>query len=223
MKKIMITQEQKGSFDYYMQDFRDSAEESFNRFIEHKHMWGHEYKPLNDFTPQQFALLLCGWYEVEQPFQVGDWCIWEKAERGITRKYPFKLQSYSPRTEGEAYFPDKWPKPVCGGNAILANELRRATPEEIAQEKKRRFWSELGREVDGYIKGDIVGFKFDGKFIYRKVELVNVGGGVKFIHVDINENHTYRLRPSLIKELIPHDVIVNVKDDVSHLERRMDT
>ncbi len=39
---------------------------------------------------------------------------------------------------------------------LYDDEFRKATEEEIAYEKKRRFWDELGRRVEGYKLGDVV-------------------------------------------------------------------
>ena len=73
MEKIKITEEQEKALKYW----KDNQEE-FNSFIKGRESYIRSYKPLNDFTPEQFALLLCGWYEVEQPFKVGDW-VYNKA------------------------------------------------------------------------------------------------------------------------------------------------
>ena len=68
MEKLKITREQEEA----LKDFKKYGT-GFKNFVERDFNYTNIFAPLNDFTPEQFALLLCGWYEVEQPFKVGDW------------------------------------------------------------------------------------------------------------------------------------------------------
>ncbi|WP_176140661.1 hypothetical protein [Halobacillus salinus] len=101
-----------------------------------------DWKPLNDFTPEQFALLLCGWYEVEEPFNVGDWVMHHACKR------PEKAVRINDRNELESEY-----------SLDRLSEFRHATPDEIAQEVERRKWAAFGRKVDEYKTGDIVRHK----------------------------------------------------------------
>lgn len=56
-------------------------------------------------------------------------------------------------------------------------KVRHATPDEIQEEKKKRFWSKLGRKVNEYRDGDIVKF---GRFSrYLEVTEDRKGSAVK--------------------------------------------
>ena len=68
MERIRITREQEEA----LKDFQKYGT-GFKNFVERDFNYTDIFAPLNDFTPEQFALLLCGWYEVEQSFKVGDW------------------------------------------------------------------------------------------------------------------------------------------------------
>jgi len=115
----------------------------------------------NNFTPEQFALLLCGWYEVKEEYKVGDWI--------------FRFNNYSQITRIEnddgilKVFTDKHK------GFLYEDEFRKATAEEITYEKKRRFWDELGRRVEGYRNEDVVKY-YDldlERFIVGSLYVVN--------------------------------------------------
>jgi len=147
MDKIKITKEQRESLESFVNDVSGNQfvtnKQLLQEFIEGDHWY-------LDFTPEQFALLLCGWYEVEQPFEVGDWVYFGYKDKEYIAKIAVKhdngmihLDIPSLYQDGPAMFRDR--------------ELRHATPEEIEREKKRRFWEvELGREVGGFRNYDVV-------------------------------------------------------------------
>lgn len=99
-------------------------------------------------------------YEVEEEFGIGDW-IFSKYNKDIGRV-----------TEvGSSY--------LKYDDGFISNELhafRHATEQEIAQEKKRRFWEGLGREINEYKKGDIAKVEND----VREVNFVREDGKVGF-------------------------------------------
>ena len=80
MEKIVITEEEKVALADYVLSQEKMKLNVIDHFIENKKRDNRPfvslYKPLNRFTPEQFALLLCDWYEIEQPFKVGDWVKW---------------------------------------------------------------------------------------------------------------------------------------------------
>ena len=157
MEKLVISEETKKDLEhlYFLQYEKDLLHNQFQKCANNERVApvvAHFYnKHLeNKITPQQFALLLCGWYVVEQPFQVGDW-VYHKTST-LRNEYVGRLTNITSNNSG-------WiDRSYKNGNQVSAKmkELRHATPEEIAQEKKRRFWAELGREVDEYKIGDIV-------------------------------------------------------------------
>lgn len=74
MDKVKITVEQEealNSFKNAMNEFGTNPLEYRKKYI----LAINEWVAINKFPLEQLALLLCGWYEVEQPvkFEVGDW------------------------------------------------------------------------------------------------------------------------------------------------------
>lgn len=77
MEKIKITREQEDSLELLI-DKNKNIHNLFEGLIlcKERCISSDIIESLLDFSPEQFALLLCGWYEVEQPFEVGDWVEW---------------------------------------------------------------------------------------------------------------------------------------------------
>ena len=145
-EKVKITKEQERALGSLLHKWELPKREIIAKSIE-KGWISPNHSSLNDFTPEEIALLLCGWYEVEQPFQVGDWVY--KSFLGPSVARITKI------VDDEIVSTDD--KNLRGTDLrVYKTKLRHATPEEIAQEKKRRFWAELGREADEYKVGDVV-------------------------------------------------------------------
>jgi hypothetical protein len=68
MEKIKIIPEQEKALKEYKH-----YGNSLTDFIQSHTAWDNEYEPLNYFTPEQFALLLCNHYEVEEDWQSWDY------------------------------------------------------------------------------------------------------------------------------------------------------
>ena len=100
-----------------------------------------QFTPLLDFTPQQFALLLCGWYEVEEPLKVGDWAVHKK------RGYIGRVITEHAMNRVKSDARPSLQTPI--------EHFRHATPDEIAQEVERRKWAAVDRKVNEYKEGDI--------------------------------------------------------------------
>ncbi len=88
-------------------------------------------------------------YEVEETFDVGDWI----ATKG-TGKIGMVKEIVTDSGDG-------WLNHDINsfGDAFYA--FRHATPEEIAEEKQRRWWAKHGREVNEVKRGDIIRHKLD--------------------------------------------------------------
>src|SRR5699024_6893869 len=72
--------------------------------------------------------------ELEEEFEVGDWIYSKQVEKFIKIEDEGQLEGYN-----------KFP-----------SYYRSATPEEIAEEKQRRWWAKHGREVKELKKGDVL-------------------------------------------------------------------
>ena len=78
-------------------------------------------------------------HEVEEEFKEGDWVFCPTINH--------VARVIDPHSKGGISVADR--------NYARYIECRHATEQEIAQEKKRRFWSGIGREVDEYREGDV--------------------------------------------------------------------
>ncbi len=158
MDKIKITQGQKEGLHEFVNENTDighlpMSEELLEIFIENRKHWCSEQRQsIADFTPEQFALLLCGWYEVkfEEEYPKGSFVV--KMGEVWEVDHP---QADGHKDNGTCFLALKRSDGVVYHN-ILRKEIRKATAEEIEREKKRRFWESLGREVDEYRIGDVV-------------------------------------------------------------------
>ena len=150
MDKLKITKEQEKALRKINETYgieggeQGNAHKVINRFIESENWnckgnWG----SFHDFTPEQFALLLCGWYTVEEEFKVGDWVYNETVGR------------YAPIDQRGVDDESVWVDDE-EFNFFRKSQIRKATPEEIAQEQNRRKWAEIGRSVNEYRNGDII-------------------------------------------------------------------
>lgn len=109
-------------------------------------------------------------YEVEPEFKIDDWVVVENHGDEWIAKVAKVYCERSVYVDCCPYVDNK--------NCYAFSKLRHATKEEIAQEKKRRFWSGLGRYVEQYRDSDIIlnpdgeideirGVKEDGLIVSR--------------------------------------------------------
>ncbi|WP_163579084.1 hypothetical protein [Gracilibacillus saliphilus] len=86
-------------------------------------------------------------YEVEKKFKPKDWIYIDA--KGTHNNKPMVAQI-------DFIIPPRLQLDNVWHIFMSSSHIRHATEEEIAQEKKRRFWSGIGRDVDEYRTGDIV-------------------------------------------------------------------
>jgi len=141
------------------------SDELLDVFIANRSHWCSEgRKSISNFTPEQFTLLLCGWYEVKPKYEVGDWIFRFGNVSVITKIETLKDNRIKIYAEGY----DGW---------LYEDECRKATEEEIAEEKKRSFWWKLGRKVNQYKKYDIAKCGVH----YGTVQGIEASGKVRFM------------------------------------------
>ncbi|MCT1904083.1 hypothetical protein [Oceanobacillus sojae] len=146
MEKIKLTQEQADVIESLK-----GRDRNFSRLVK-KHLEGWRTKRnrcLNDLNVGDFckSILVPGSYEVIPQFNVGDWVV-ATGRPSDFYNYPTKITDVDNINEGYIET-DKF-------TSLNIGYFRYATSEEEAQEKKRRFWEKLGREVSGWMEGDIV-------------------------------------------------------------------
>ena len=159
MEKLKITREQEKAIEWYRENFTNEG--AIQDFIRDRH------PALSEFTTEQFALLFLEWYEVEPEFKVGDWVI------------------FTDEPEDEPIFGRinknmivEWDDDVTNNydeiqKLYKEGHLRHATPEEIAEEKERRWWAKHGRDVWELREHDILVFEGDS----YNVDFIKEGTG----------------------------------------------
>jgi hypothetical protein len=142
MEKVKLTPEQAEAIKTFCKTYNQQY--WLEIFKNNKQIpdWEHEeMRVLTELSDEEFALAVCGWYEIEEPYKVGDWLHVTTPNFNFVAKV---VDEYDEYTEFD------------NGKRLSSFEFRKATPEEIEAEKKRRKWAAIGREVDEYRKGDIV-------------------------------------------------------------------
>src|SRR5699024_11188911 len=94
--------------------------------------WGNDLESLNQLPPHQLARILYepNSFEVEPEFEIGQWV---KSRHGIGTGKITKIDRMGQYTDFA----------MIGAS----DDIRNATPQEIAAEKTRRWWKESGRGV----------------------------------------------------------------------------
>lgn len=145
MSKVTITEEQASEIEKRKQNFS-------NESTIKKHLEGWEYKRiLNSLTLDELIRALYIGYEINPEFKVREWVtvIDHECEKYVgitalvTNTNALKLTPIGLDFDN-------------GNQVFKLHEVRHATPEEIAEEKQRRFWHENGRGVGEFKKNDVI-------------------------------------------------------------------
>ncbi|WP_080875577.1 hypothetical protein [Oceanobacillus timonensis] len=161
MEKVSLTQEQLEKIESELDGTARSEVKLLARHtkcvvVDDNDTWINDYKCLNKISVEDMAKILFvpGSYEVIPQFKVGEWVRHDDGEVGkIT-----KIEESSGQTLifidiediKRMYFWEE--KYICDPERFF----RHATPEEIQQEKKRRFWDRIGRKEDEYKEDDFI-------------------------------------------------------------------
>ncbi len=150
MEKIQITKEQDKAIKFLLERRNEWNEERLIRYHANRNdKWvSPSLQCLNDLTLNDMCLRLYApnSYEVIPQFKLKEWVV------NIHSGEIGQVEAFT-NVKGALGNSER----VVVNNVVnYPDSLRHATPEEIQQEKKRRFWSKLGREVDEWKEGDIV-------------------------------------------------------------------
>ncbi|MFD1450867.1 hypothetical protein [Oceanobacillus sojae] len=160
MEKIQLTQDQERALKEAWQEKGKAGLINYHSLTEYDNNWA----SLGQLSTDDIARALYIGYEVIPQFKVGDWVIFEyKAVRVIGEILEIETDEFFTAKVDD-------PKYQVPQNIALS-KLRHVIPEEIQQEKKRRFWEKLGREVDEYRQGDIVTTGFGNYTSITKLEM----------------------------------------------------
>lgn len=145
MSKVQITQEQLGILNTYINTHGKDGTIDMHKY------WCGDADCLNDLKYSEIAkVLYTEDYEVVPELKIGDYVFCTNKEK---QKSIGKITSIT-GMDGDVYvvkFED-----IGLVERFVSNRLRHATPEEIEQEKERRWWAEHGRDVWDLVVGDIL-------------------------------------------------------------------
>jgi hypothetical protein len=143
MEKIKITPEQESALkEFIHMTEKLYNEKPFDRFIKERGRWEHQYKSMNEFTPEQFTLLLIDHYEVEEDWEYAR----SKLSNVIYTKKELEIRH------------------------LDHNYLEKATKEEYNEHENRKlFWSS-GRSYGEFKLGDSFAHASDFYFIVENSE-----------------------------------------------------
>lgn len=166
MKKVKLTREQAEAIEEYKK-----AQIAQHKEIKENPLklvgWVH---PLVELETDEFMDALYEGYEVEPEFKVGDWV------------YDAQYNKVAPieRVEVNRVWVDDDEL-----NFYSIEDVRHATPEEIAEEKERRWWKKNGREPWGLKKYDRIKCKTTDK----EYEILDVEKPLRFKVLDMRDVH----------------------------------
>ena len=132
MSKVKLTQKQARMFENH----KDAVKELLEKRVCDNCPTSIDSLPIDDVV----KAIVYG-YEVEPEFKVGDFVVWHGSIVNI--KHP---QTNDYKDDGSCYFTLERSDGSTYGN-ISRDEIRHATPEEIAEEKERRWWRARNRDV----------------------------------------------------------------------------
>lgn len=178
MERVRVTQEQADA----VEGIRNHHRYELERFKKNPSRFAGWLLPIKEMDVLDIEKAFRGDYEVEPEYKVGDWVV-NKNLANIG-----KIKNIELLKSGEEYFRGFWSNgsPM---HCLKGNLKRHAIPEEIAEEKERRWWERQGRKFREIREGDIVE-------IYHHVEEVNrVKNAGKDIYV---ANFIHAFRPEKI-------------------------
>ena len=123
---------------------------------------------LNDLSTEELALALFIGYEIKEEFKVGDWVIHDIKKIGKVKKInddviTIDVELGYTRNNGELAYVN-----------TLARYFRHATPEEIAKEKERRWWTKHNRKPWELKMGDVLIYEESLSELPEVIEIVEV-------------------------------------------------
>lgn len=158
MEKVKITQEQADAIESLRSDEYDDDVIIRNVLFYEMRTWletDNNHRVLGEVRTDTLIRALYIGYEVETEFKIGDWVVHEFSGEvvkiiGISEedgKTCIKIDAY---TTGYLFLDD----------------FRRATPEEIAKEKQRRWWGKHDRDVWELVPLDVIKTKSTHEIFY---------------------------------------------------------
>lgn len=144
MEKVKVTQEQARAIEYIKKNYRLE----FN-IEKHTRGWTNiKTESLNDLSLDGIIRSLYIGYEVEPEFKIGDWITCETVNKtSLITDAQHHIGAFRIFVDDEDF--------------ATYSEYRHATPEEIAEEKQRRFWKDNDRDEYELKKNDLLNINDD--------------------------------------------------------------
>jgi len=151
MDKPVLTKEQAEAIEHALQEV-DEYKGNPDKLLRHASMknvyFRNELHPLDSIDTVNLAKALYIGYEVKPEFKVGDWVTYKDGSN-FNGYYKSKVEQITSVRARDAFYNND-----CCVTGI--DKIRHATPEEIKQEKERRWWKKHGRDVWELKKGDVL-------------------------------------------------------------------
>lgn len=152
MSKVELTREQAKSLERLREHWSD--DEIISKVVKGKIFEQHYNNVFETFASElsikKIVHVFKYGYEIKEEYKVGDWVIHDNKKIGKVKKInddviTIDVELGYARNNGELAYVN-----------TLARYFRHATPEEIAEEKERRWWNSNGRDVGELKKGDVI-------------------------------------------------------------------
>lgn len=189
MDKPVLTKEQAEAIEHALQEV-DEYKGNPDKLLRHASMknvyFRNELHPLDSIDTVNLAKALYIGYEVKPEFKVGDWVTYKDGSN-FNGYYKSKVEQITSVRARDAFYNND-----CCVTGI--DKIRHATPEEIKQEKERRFFARNGRDPWELQDHDLL-IANDGGYpvVVNQVfpnGYVLFGGGAKFVDLeDVKENY----------------------------------
>lgn len=153
MSKVKLTREQARELEYYKLD----GEEQIDYLVNVHHNKLRPDLEISKLTTSEIAKALYIGYEIEEEFKSGDWIVNNQGRvLQVTEVYLEDGNEIVEANDGQVFT-----------YRLGAEFVRHATPDEIAEEKERRWWAKHGREVWELRKGDVIKSNTTCHVVYR--------------------------------------------------------
>ena len=144
MNKVILTREQAEAIEIAIREYgKDNVlNDHLSAYPDYQN-WGGRFEPLNGLEPHTLARALYqpDGYDVEPELEAGDWVITPNGTVGRLLAIPFS----KPHSKKFKFYVDSLGYKKTE-RLIPLSELQQATPEEVAEEKERRWWAKHGRK-----------------------------------------------------------------------------
>ena len=167
MNKVILTQEQAESLELTLEkanENKDLALGWISPALHHRKPLNKKFSSLKELSVGEVARALYIGYEVEPEFKVRDW-VYRVSDKKIYRVDFVTEEGLVLDDENLWMFNEKGND---YGKHTPPEDVRHATPEEIAEEKERRWWTKHDRDVWELRKRDILKHKRGNKLIEVK-------------------------------------------------------